>query len=124
MADIGTITVTMDANGNYTLTGAGIDKLGEGESATVSFDVQVVDDSGDVTTNTSETATITVTIDGSNDTPTISAYIEETNVEENVLTGAISLEDVDTTDIDANDTHHFVALTDAPVTVTDRTRLI
>ena len=42
----------MDANGNYTLRVRDRD-IGAGESATVSFDVQVVDDSGDVTTNTS-----------------------------------------------------------------------
>ena len=71
---IGAITVSMDANGAYTLAGTGIEKLGAGESATVTFDVQVVDDSASGNA-TSEAKTITLTIDGSNDTPTISAYI-------------------------------------------------
>ena len=117
--DIGAITVSMTTAGAYTLTGAGIEKLGAGESATVTFDVQVIDDSADGATDTSVAQTITLTLDGSNDTPTISAYTEVTNVLENVLTGSISTSDVVTTDADTNDTHSFVALSGASTTVTD-----
>ncbi|MBA6339428.1 hypothetical protein H4J59_00100, partial [Colwellia sp. MB02u-10] len=69
--EIGAITVSMTDTGAYTLTGAGIEKLGTGESAVVSFNVQVKDDStsGDAT---SVAKTVTLTIDGSNDTPEIS----------------------------------------------------
>jgi VCBS repeat-containing protein len=62
----------MNAAGAYTLTGAGIEKLGAGESATVTFDVQVIDDSGSGDA-TSVAQTITLTIDGSNNTPVITS---------------------------------------------------
>ncbi|MBA6340003.1 DUF4347 domain-containing protein [Colwellia sp. MB02u-10] len=116
--EIGAITVSMTDTGAYTLTGAGIEKLGTGESAVVSFNVQVKDDSalGDAT---SVAKTVTLTIDGSNDTPTLSDYTEVTNVAENTLTGSISLADVGKTDVDTSDTHAFIAFTDAATTVVD-----
>ncbi|MBA6339426.1 hypothetical protein H4J59_00090, partial [Colwellia sp. MB02u-10] len=87
-------------------------------SAVVSFNVQVKDDStsGDAT---SVAKTVTLTIDGSNDTPEISGYAEVTNVAENTLTGSISLADVGKTDVDTSDTHAFIAFTDAATTVVD-----
>ncbi|APW66238.1 hypothetical protein LPB137_10465 [Poseidonibacter parvus] len=69
---IGTVTVSMTNVGAYTLSGAGIDKLGAGDSATVTFDVQVIDDSGEANA-TSIAKKITLTIDGTNDAPEITA---------------------------------------------------
>lgn len=40
------IRVSLDADGNYNVVSSSFDKLGEGESVTISFDVQVQDDSG------------------------------------------------------------------------------
>ena len=108
LADLG-IDVNVDAAGTVTIDGD-FDALENGEDAVVNLTYLVRDNSGDADTEESVTAAVQFTITGTNDQPTISAYIEETNVEENILTGAISVTDVATTDIDTNDTHHFVAL--------------
>ena len=100
---IGSITVSMDKDGNYSFIGAGIEKLGAGESATVSFDVQVIDDSGDTINNTSIAKTITVTIDGSNDAPVINSS-NNGSVEENAANAGTTVASVVATDIDTNDT--------------------
>jgi VCBS repeat-containing protein len=110
---IGAITVSMNAAGAYTLTGAGIEKLGAGERATVTFDVQVIDDSADGATDTSVAQTITLTLDGSNDTPTITeseaiASLVEAGGVANVTAGtATSSITMTIADIDAADTATF-----------------
>ena len=98
----------------YTPNAGYYDYLADGESTTDSFTYTVTDATGD-----ESTATVIVKITGTNDTPTIAAYTEITNVEENTLTGSISLVDVAQADIDHNDDHKFVALTNAATTVTD-----
>ncbi|MFT5813790.1 MAG: VCBS repeat-containing protein, partial [Psychroserpens sp.] len=79
---------------------AGIEKLGAGESATVTFDVQVIDDSTSANATT-VAKTITLTLDGSNDTPAIQIVdVAGTILEGTTLTdsGSVTFSDVDLTD--------------------------
>ena len=62
---------------------------------------------------------ISITITGTNDRPVISDYTEVTNINEDILTGSISLADVGLSDADTIDTHEFIALSGASTTVTD-----
>jgi VCBS repeat-containing protein len=109
--------ITVTTAGEYTLAG-NFEALAAGETATVTFNYVATDNSGAENAE-SDAKTVTVTITGTNDTPTISAYEEVTDVAESSLTGSISTEDVGITDIDTSDTHSFVALTNAATTVTD-----
>jgi VCBS repeat-containing protein len=102
--NIGIVKVSIDENGNYTITGDDIQKLSQGESAQISFDIQIKDDSGDTTTNTSEAKTITINIIGTNDNPIIETT-DTTNLSGTILEGSI-LNDTGTlmlVDIDTND---------------------
>jgi VCBS repeat-containing protein len=103
--NIGIVKVSIDKNGNYSITGDNIQKLSQGESAQISFDVQIKDDSGDTNTNTSEPKTITINIIGTNDNPIIETT-DITNLSGTILEGSI-LNDTGIlmfSDIDTNDT--------------------
>ena len=71
------IRVTLDADGNYDIVSSSFDKLGENESVVITFNVQVQDESGVVAgnenneTSYSEIKTVTVVINGTNDSPVI-----------------------------------------------------
>jgi hypothetical protein len=83
--------------------------LGAGETATVSFNVQVIDNSG-TDTATSLAQTVTLTLGGSNDKPsvtdvTVAAVAEEAG--ETTGVQVIHTGDLDVTDIDTNDAHTF-----------------
>jgi VCBS repeat-containing protein len=108
--------MTDAATGAYTVEGD-FDQLSLGETATISFDYVATDDSANAANNTSDAQTITLTLEGSNDTPTIYAYTETIDVAEHILTGSISTADVMTADIDTNDEHSFVVLTNAATNV-------
>jgi VCBS repeat-containing protein len=63
---IGDITVEMDSAGAYKLSGAGLEKLSDGEQVKVSFDVKITDG-----TDSSEMETVVLTVTGTNDAPTV-----------------------------------------------------
>ncbi len=124
--NIGTVTVSMDENGNYTLSGAGIEHLGAGEHATVSFEVQAVDNSGNTSTNTSAPATVTLTIDGSNDAPIASndiIYIvrgQETDITSQLLANDTDAEGdaLSISSIDTSSTNGTVTLSNGDISYT------
>jgi VCBS repeat-containing protein len=115
--DIGTIKVSMNSSGNYTIIGDNIDNLGLGEQATVTFTVQVKDNSGDTNTDTSVEKNVTVTINGTNNKPVISDYLETDDVQENILSGAITLLDMNLTDTNTNDLHEFIEINNQTVNI-------
>ncbi|WP_432472494.1 VCBS domain-containing protein [Amphritea sp. HPY] len=97
------LQVTIDSNGDYSISGSGIESLSAGETATISFAVKVIDD------QSAESLPKTVTLDiiGSNDAPVITA-LSTADVFEDNLTGSL-IEIV--TDADANSSYDFVAET-------------
>jgi VCBS repeat-containing protein len=65
---------------DYSVANADLDFLGAGETITLSFDVTVEDDSGE--TNDSDTKAVTITITGTNDSPTVESVIADQHVDE------------------------------------------
>jgi len=88
--------------------------LGEGEKAELSFGYTATDSQG---ASSSDVNTLKLSITGSNDKPTIKSYKEETNVQEDILSGSISFEDVQLLDVDLTDIHEFVPLDDVLVNI-------
>ena len=93
----GTLTIndtniTVTKAGDYTLEG-NFEALAAGEKATVTFDYVAKDNSGDVSTDTSDAKTVTITITGTNDSPVAE-----------VDTGSVAENDSVTMDVLANDT--------------------
>jgi len=123
------IRVSLDEDGNYDVVSTSFDKLGEGESVTITFDVQVRDDSGindngDANNEAalSEAKTVTIVINGTNDSPVLAAVTTD-NAMEPDLTGLFNIHgteipedalvsgqlDASVTDEDVNDGYSFVA---------------
>ena len=93
-------SVTVQANGGYSFDpGADFDYLAAGESETVSFTFQVDDGRG-----STDTATVSIEVTGTNDGPTAVALAgnEVTENAAGVIVGTLS-----TTDIDSTDTHSY-----------------
>jgi len=123
------IRVSLDAAGNYDVVSSSFDNMGEGESVTITFDVQVRDDSG-INDNgdanneaaVSEPKTVTIVINGTNDAPVLAAVTTD-DVMEPDLTGIFNIQgneipedalvtgqlDASVSDEDINDTYDFVA---------------
>ena len=124
----GDVLVSMGTDGQYTISNDSFNNLGDGETITISFDIQVQDDSTDSATDTSVAETVTLTLTGSNDTPIITAATTANATETadadaatdanpfTSFTGAVS---ATVTDVDTNDSWSYVALTDEVATVTD-----
>ncbi len=99
------VDLTVNADGSYSLSSFDLDDLPLGNNATASFTYQVEDDSGALSSE--ETASITIS--GTNDTPTLTAgsiSADEDALEagisvdastSNLLTSAADVDDVDTT---------------------------
>jgi len=123
------IRVSLDEDGNYDVVSTSFDKLGEGESVTITFDVQVRDDSGindngDANNEAalSEAKTVTIVINGTNDSPVLAAVTTD-NAMEPDLTGLFNIHgteipedalvsgqlDAAVSDEDVNDGYSFVA---------------
>ncbi|WP_373002074.1 VCBS domain-containing protein [Sulfurimonas sp.] len=137
------VRVSLDANGNYTLVSSSFDKLGEGDSVEVTFIVQVQDDSG-VGTGTdndessfSEIKTVTIVINGTNDSPVLNSITTDTNIMETDLTGSpwgntdkpensflTGTLVADISDEDVNDSHEFVAFGPMNALVVDNNGVI
>ncbi|WP_208640337.1 VCBS domain-containing protein [Vibrio aquaticus] len=105
-------SLQIDANGEwtYTLTNghSAVQALLPGETLTETFLVTVTDDTNDnkSSNNASDTETITITIEGSNDTPSITggttgSVIEDTPVKSSTTGKLLAL------DIDTNDAHSW-----------------
>ncbi|WP_304502635.1 retention module-containing protein [Bordetella sp. LUAb4] len=95
----GSFTIGSDGKWTYTIDNAKTQSLGEGVSKTETFNVQVSDGHGGVVTQN-----VTVTVQGSNDAPTISntsvttgTVIEDDNAH-NKASGQLVANDVDTGD--------------------------
>jgi len=123
------IRVSLDTNGDYDVVSSSFDNLGEGESVTITFDVQVRDDSG-VADNgdanneaaVSEPKTVTIVINGTNDSPVL-AEVTTDNAIEPDLTGLFNIHgneipedalvsgqlDANVSDEDLNDSYSFVS---------------
>ena len=90
------VRVSLDADGNYVVVSSSFDKMGEGDSVTIKFDVQVQDDSGAGTgtpndeSSFSETKTVTMVITGTNDQP----VIESINTLDAVMEADLSTIDI------------------------------
>ena len=101
-------TFTVDASGNYTyaLNNAlpAVQGLGVGESLTDSFTFTVTDNHGATTTNT-----LTVTINGTNDIPTVAAATASIFEDTATVTGKLPTP----VDADIHDTLAFIAQTNA-----------
>ncbi|TKI68876.1 hypothetical protein FCU45_07890, partial [Sulfurimonas crateris] len=103
MAVVTDLTVTVAANGSYTIDG-NFDQLADGETATVIFTYTATDNSG-AQNAISEPKTVTLTVTGSNDQPIVSDVAltaTETNGLEAIYEGQLEATDLDTTD-----THTF-----------------
>ncbi|TFH92292.1 VCBS domain-containing protein [Vibrio ouci] len=105
-------SLQIDANGEwtYTLTNghSAVQALLPGETLTETFLVTVTDDTNDnkFSNNSSDTETITITIEGSNDTPSITggttgSVIEDTPAKSSATGKLLAL------DIDTNDAHSW-----------------
>jgi VCBS repeat-containing protein len=123
-ANVGAVTVEMGADGAYTLSGAGLEKLATGEQITVEFDVTITD--GD---DNSAVETVTLTVTGTNDAPVIIAdSLNDATVVEadnGTIDGdlPVLIRDTHFTDIDTNDsgwTYNAIAAGTATI-VTDVT---
>jgi len=96
---LGTVTNNNDGTFDYNPSGA-FDSLGVGESATDSFSYTVIDNNGAMST-----ATVTMTITGQNDVPTVSTGVREERTEDaaiftvNLLDGASDADVNDTLDV-------------------------
>ena len=108
--------LTLDNVGEFVLYGYGIDTLGQGETTTLTFDIVANDGTDDANgeSNLSEAQTVTLSIVGTNDQPTIEAVIEnasETDFTDvpgyNNFTYNSSIDLSNINDIDTNDTHTF-----------------
>jgi VCBS repeat-containing protein len=82
------------------------DYLADGESLTLTYQIRVQDDSGVAASDTSTTQTVTIVIEGTNDTPVISVEAEDSDGETLSETDAgLSVSGtLTTTDIDLSDT--------------------
>ena len=99
-------SVTNNGDGTFSFTpGSDFQDLAAGETRQVTFTYEAVDDSG-TSNDTSEPATVTITITGTNDKPT--AEVESVSATEDgaAVTGSFGATDADTTD-----THTFNILT-------------
>ena len=92
------ISLTVHADGSYSIAAFDLDALPAGNSATATFSYQVQDDQGAL--STAQSATITIT--GTNDTPVLAAtdsitYVEDSPGEDHlqVAAPAIVLSDID-----------------------------
>ncbi|RBW57012.1 hypothetical protein DS909_08395, partial [Phaeobacter gallaeciensis] len=100
----GSAAVSNTVTWTYTINDTDFDYLGDGEMLAMTFDIDVTDNSG--ATNDTATQQITITIEGTNDAPTIgvvdagdmaSASLTEANGALSV-TDTLTVIDVDTTD--------------------------
>ncbi|NVK01156.1 MAG: hypothetical protein HWE12_06395, partial [Oceanospirillaceae bacterium] len=71
-------TNTVDSSWTYT-TSQDLNFLAEGETLTFSYTITATDDSGVTFTESSATKTVTITLIGQNDAPTITAEVNEAN---------------------------------------------
>ena len=99
-------SVTNNDDGTFSFNpGSDFQDLAAGETRQVTFTYVAVDDSG-TANNTSEPATVTITITGTNDKPT--AVVESVSATED---GAAVTGNFGATDADTTDTHTFNILT-------------
>ncbi|WP_425559148.1 Ig-like domain-containing protein, partial [Kistimonas scapharcae] len=99
-------SVTNNGDGTFSFSpGSDFQDLAAGETRQVTFTYEAVDDSG-TATDTSEPATVTITITGTNDKPT--AEVESISATED---GAAVTGNFGATDADTTDTHTFNILT-------------
>ena len=99
-------SVTNNGDGTFSFNpGSDFQDLAAGETRQVTFTYEAVDDSG-TANDTSEPATVTITISGTNDKPT--AAVESISATED---GAAVTGSFDATDADTTDTHTFNILT-------------
>ena len=108
------LNISVTQEGGYTVATPFVNLLGEGEKAELSFGYTATDSQG---ASSSDVNTLKLSITGSNDKPTIKSYKEETNVQEDSLSGSISFEDVQLLDVDLTDIHEFVPLDDVLVNI-------
>ncbi|QOY55683.1 cadherin-like domain-containing protein [Candidatus Sulfurimonas marisnigri] len=125
------IRVSLDADGNYDVISSSFDKLGDGDSVTITFDIRVRDDSGASDRGTdpdeaavSEAKTVTIVINGTNDSPVLGAIsaveMMETDLqglpftqdqaypENSYIIGTLPPVTELVSDEDLNDTHTYV----------------
>ncbi|WP_413698868.1 VCBS domain-containing protein [Psychromonas sp. KJ10-10] len=94
LASEGSVSI-LSSTGEYTYKpGNNFQSLAEGETAIVSFDVTVEDGQG-----VTDTETVTVTITGSNDQPILSVVDLSTSEDGSPVTGSVTFEDIDTSDV-------------------------
>ena len=100
---------SVDAAGNYTYVldyaAPDLQHLAEGQQLTEVFTYTVYDNHGGMASNT-----ITITINGTNDAPKVSAATASINEDDPSISGTLPTP----TDVDAGDVVQFVPKTDAP----------
>ncbi|SNZ20526.1 calcium-binding protein [Cohaesibacter gelatinilyticus] len=93
-------SVSINSDGSYSFTpGSDFQHLAAGESQTVTFDYRVDDGNG-----TSDTATVTIEVTGSNDAPT-AVQLSNSSVSENNAGAVIGT--LTTSDVDLSDSHSY-----------------
>ena len=97
----GTNTNNGTVNWNYTITEGELDFLAAGETVTAIFTITVTDDNG-----ATDTQDVTITITGTNDTPTIGDVADigfteaaDASAQDLSASGTVSFDDIDTTDL-------------------------
>ncbi|WP_062270382.1 tandem-95 repeat protein [Endozoicomonas arenosclerae] len=111
-------SVSVNADGSYSVINPDFNALADGETVTVTFRYIATDDSG-TDSAVSEEQTVTLTITGSNDQPvvqdvTLSALTEDSDLESDDGQEAAKFEgQLSVTDEDTTDTHTFSLVADS-----------
>ncbi|MDF1877873.1 VCBS domain-containing protein [Sulfurimonas sp. SAG-AH-194-L11] len=109
--------------GDFLIYGDGLNKLGAGETGTFTFYVSANDGTTGANngeSNTSDWQAVTITIEGTNDQPTVTDIVVNAVSEEaaeTVGSQIIHTGDLEVTDVDTNDAHTFTVST--PIAATN-----
>ncbi|MEN9395927.1 MAG: hypothetical protein RLZ81_457 [Pseudomonadota bacterium] len=101
-------TVTLNADGSYVVDASGADALAAGQTVVQTFTYTVLQTNVDGTS--SHTASFTVTITGTNDAPTVSAFSNGAVTEDAATPDLTTTVSVDFSDADLSDTLSYSAV--------------
>ena len=101
-------TVTLNADGSYVVDASGADALAAGQTVVQTFTYTVLQTNVDGTS--SHTASFTVTITGTNDAPTVSAFSNGSITEDAATPDLTTTVSVDFSDVDLSDTLSYSAV--------------
>jgi VCBS repeat-containing protein len=134
------VRISLDENGNYDIVSSSFDKLGYGDSVAITFDIQVRDDSGIVdggdATNEdpiSEPKTVTIIIEGTNDTPVLHTIMTDDVMETDLIdfdsmysenSYLVGQAEANISDEDTNDNHTFVPIVSGIASIVDTNGVI